>query len=82
MSTEKTVVGLEPREAESCNICGARNTDTRKIRIDTQRAGNLATFSICRSCLKQMALDICGAYFDFMETAPARTPEPTPEPKK
>ena len=61
MSTEKRIVEIEPREAQPCELCGARNTDTRKIRIATK-------------------LDICAAYFEFMETLPARSPEP--EPKK
>ena len=41
MNDGKKIFDLEPREAKACSICGARNIDTRKIRIDTQRAGTL-----------------------------------------
>lgn len=76
MSTEKRIIEIEPRESQPCELCGARNTDTRKIRIATKQAGDVAAFYTCRSCLKQTAIDICAAYFEFMETLPARSPDP------
>ena len=79
MSNEKKIIELEPRESHACEICGAQNVDTRKIRIEARRTGSLAEFWICRTCLKKTAFDICAAYFDFMETTPAKTPEQGPK---
>lgn len=80
MSTEKRIVEIEPREAQPCKLCGARNTDTRKIRIATKQAGDVAAFYTCRSCLKQTIFELAAAYFEFMEAFPAKSPDP--EPKK
>lgn len=79
MNSEKRIIELEPREARACDICGARNADTRKIRIEAHRSGTLAEFWVCRACLKKTALDICAAFFEFMDTTPAKTPDPEPK---
>ena len=74
MSTEKKVLQLEARTAPACSLCGAQNTDTRKITI-TGHDSNLATFHVCRSCLKTLALNIAAAWFDFSGTQDTKTPE-------
>ena len=79
MNTEKKIIELEPREARPCQICEVRNADTRKIKIESHRSGTLAEFWICRACLKKTAIDICAAFFDFMETTPAKTTDPEPK---
>lgn len=75
MNTEKKILQLEARTAPACGLCGARNTDTRKITITGHGDKALACFPICRSCLKTLAINICGAWFDFSDTQDIKTPE-------
>lgn len=75
MSTEKKIVSMKPRKVEPCRICGAKNTDTRELELNTMRGERIILLHVCRSCFKQLILQSAEAWFYFQDTEPAKARE-------